>query len=102
MDNSYPLTKENVCNLIGKKIKFEAPSFKANELYTGIVVINSVDFNKKHPISCKLISGDNLEYAFLDNHGLETLDNGATYIITDTCTSFTYSDRDREVFVTEI
>ena len=68
--------------------------------YRGVAIIKSVDLTKFNPIECECISGDDLHFAILDNHGLETTDNGNTYHIVDHDRCFSYSDLDREVFVT--
>jgi len=93
-----PLTESNVKNFIGKKIEFTASSDSANGNYRGVVVIQSVDMTKRNPITCECVSGDDLRYAFLDNHGLETTDGGETYHIVDVDRCFSYSDGYREVF----
>lgn len=98
--NYYPLTKENVQDLIGIKIEFTAEGY--NRDYKGTAIINSVDFSKRNPIDCDCLSGDDLKYAFLDDHGLETTDQGESFHVTKICTSFSYSDGYREVFVNKI
>ena len=95
----YPLTETNVKNLMGKKISFTAEGYDANGNYNGVAVIKSVDITKRFPIECECISGDDLRFAILDNHGLETTDGGNTYHMVDHDRCFSYSDRYREVFV---
>lgn len=96
----FPLNETNVKNFIGKKIEFTANGYEANGDYRGVAIIKSVDLTKFNPIECECISGDDLHFAILDNHGLETTDNGNTYHIVDHDRCFSYSDLDREVFVT--
>lgn len=102
MQDYYPLTKENIMDLIGKKVEFTAEAYEGNSTYRGIAIISAVDYSKKNPISCECISGDDLKFAFLDDHGLTTDNNGLTYQLTKECTSFSYSDSYREIFVREL
>ncbi len=92
-----PLTKENIENFIGKKIEFSAEGFGG--YYRGIALIKSVDFSKRFPIECECLSGDDLSYAFLDDHGLISNDGGTTYSLTKTNKCFSYSDSYREIFI---
>lgn len=91
-----PLTVSSAAEVIGKIIEWHAPAYFANFPYTGRAIIESIDLNKRHPLSCKIIEGDDLHFAFLDNHGLSTSDNGETATETDFC--FSFSDYDRQVF----
>lgn len=93
------LNEKNVNSLIGKKIEFRAPAYEHNSPYHGLAIIKSVDYSKHNPIECECISGDNLRYAFLDNHGLSTKDGGETYQVVDKPRCFSYSDGDREVAI---
>ena len=93
------LTEKNIDSLIGKKVEFRAPSYEYNRPYYGIAIIKAVDYKKKKPIECESISGDDLKFAFLDNHGLSTKDGGETYQMIDKPRCFSYSDGDREVAV---
>ena len=93
------LTEENVMGLIGRKVKFRAPAYEGNHPYFGVALIKKVDFSKHNPIECDCLSGDDLKYAFLDHHGLETHDGGETYQMTDHDFCFSYSDSYREVEV---
>lgn len=96
--NMYiPLTEQNIQEFIGKTIGFAAEGYNRN--YQGVVLIKSVDMSQKNPISCEVISGDDLQYAFLDDHGLITADGGETYQLTKEFRCFSYSDSYREVFV---
>ena len=90
-----PLTEENVQEFINKKIEFTA---EGN--YRGVAVIKTVDMNQHNPLTCECVSGDDLRFAFLDDHGLETTNGGKTYHIVDGPRCFSYSDGYREVFVT--
>lgn len=97
--NYYLLTKENVFDFLGKKVEFTAESYEHNLPYRGTAIITAIDFSKEFPISCECLSGDDLRFAFLDDHGLETSDGGDSYQISNTCTCFSYSDRYREIFI---
>lgn len=92
-----PLTETNVKDLIGKKVEFTAEGY--NRDYRGVAIIKSVDMNRRNPIECECVSGDDLRFAFLDEHGLETTDGGNTYHIIDNNHCFSYSDSYREIFV---
>lgn len=94
-----PLTETNVHDYVGKKIEFTAEGGEGNGNYRGVAIIKSVDMEKKFPLECECISGDDLRFAFLDNHGLSTKDDGHTYQMTDSDRCFSYSDAYREVFV---
>lgn len=97
-----PLTNLNVETLIGKKIEWTAEAYGDNGwnrgAYWGIAIILSVDWSNRTPLKCKSIEGNELEYAFLDNHGLETDNGGESYSYTHNNISLSYSDGDREVF----
>lgn len=97
--NYIPLTECNINDYIGKKIAFTAEGYEGNGNYHGVAIIKSVDMSKRFPIECECISGDDLRFAFLDNHGLETTDNGNTYHTVNGDRCFSYSDSFREVFV---
>lgn len=94
-----PLTESNVKDFIGKKVEFTAEGYCANGDYRGIAIIKSVDMSKRNPIECECLEGDDLRYAFLDDHGLETTDGGNTYHIVPQDKCFSYSDGYREVFI---
>lgn len=81
------LTTKNAKTLIGKKIKWNAPADHANADYEGVAIIKEVDFSKNHPLLVETVSGDSLEYAFLD----KTLQGDILY------EEFCYSDADRFV-----
>lgn len=102
MSDYYPLTKENINGLIGKEVEFTAEAYEGNSSYRGTAIITAVDYSKRFPILCRHISGDDLKFACLDHHGLTTDNGGETYQLTDKCTSFTYSDNYREIFVREL
>lgn len=57
------LTTTNAKNLIGKTINWKAPSNECNKPYSGVAVVNSLDNLK---LEATIISGDNLNFAFLD------------------------------------
>lgn len=93
--NTIFLTETNVSSFIGKKISWKAPSYQS-EPYKGVAVIKSVNMNKKRPLECETIYGDDLSFAFLDNHGLKEIGKG----MFKTCLNnrcFSYSDGYREV-----
>lgn len=94
-----PMTESIINDLINKKIEWTAEAYRG--VYRGVAVVRSVDFSKHNPITCDCISGDDLKYAFLDDHGLESKDGGNTYTMTKTDFCFSYSDGDREVFFRE-
>lgn len=81
------LTTKNASVLIGKKIKWNAPSDVANAPYEGVAIIKEVDLSKRRPLSVETVSGDSLEYAFLDT----TIQGDILY------EEFCYSDADRYV-----
>ena len=97
--NYVPLTECNINDYIGKEIEFTAEGYKGNGDYHGVAIIKSVDMSKRFPIECERISGDDLRFAFLDDHGLGTTDGGNTYHIIEGSRCFSYSDAYREVFV---
>lgn len=72
----YFLTEQNVTELIGKRIEFRAPGAWENGNYGGVAVIKAVDLNQRFPLTVEHVSGDDLKYAFLDDHGLEPLADG--------------------------
>ena len=80
------LTVSNIKNLIGKTVEFKAPSDKSNYPYSGICKIKSVDLSKPRPIVTELVSGDDLQYAFVEK-----------YATSSNIKPFAYSDSDRYV-----
>ena len=91
------LLKENVTDLIGKTIKWNAPAYEMNSPYGGTALIKAIDFTQRRPITAETISGDDIGYAFLDNYGLKLNPDGESYSITDDNTAFAYSDGDRAI-----
>lgn len=85
--NTQTLSTDNVNSLIGKKIKWSAPGYRANGNYEGISIIKSVDLEKDKPLTTETISGDNLAFAFLD----KTMQGKIL------CEAFCFSDTDRYV-----
>lgn len=83
------LNTTNVNNLIGKTIKWQAPADHANAPYKGVAKIESIDSKK---FSATTISGDDLNYAFLDKM------SDGTILSNDYC----YSDSDRAITFEEI
>lgn len=89
------LSESNVNNFIGKKITWTAESAQSKP-YSGVAVIKSVDMTKRNPLECETIEGDDLSFAFLDNHGLKQVEDGRfTVSKNDKCLS--YSDNYREI-----
>lgn len=99
MNDYFFLTETNVFELIGKRVEFRAPSASENRPYHGVSIINSVYMSKRNPIECTFIEGDDLKFAFLDDHGLESTDGGETYHAAEANRCFSYSDGYREVSV---
>lgn len=95
----YFLTEQNVTELIGKRIEFRAPGAWENGNYGGVAVIKAVDLNQRFPLTVEHVSGDDLKYAFLDDHGLEPLADGKGWGMTAGPRCFSYSDQFREVEV---
>lgn len=58
------LTIKEAQNLIGKTIKWSAPSGRSNSRYGGIAVIDAVTVARK-PLTATTIDGDNINYAFM-------------------------------------
>lgn len=94
MAKFIPLTESNVFDFIGKKVTFTAEGYNKN--YCGMAVIKAVN---KNTIECDRISGDDLRFAFLDDHGLETTDGGGSYHVVKNNKCYSYSDSYREIFV---
>lgn len=91
-----PLSKSNIGSIIGKKIQWIAEGY--NRPYQGIDIIRYVDYSKHNPIISDCISGDDLRFAFLDNHGLISKNGGQTYQATRHDFCFSYSDSYHEIF----
>lgn len=83
------LNTTNVNNLIGKIIKWQAPADSANAPYKGVAKIESV---ASKTFKATIISGDDLNYAFLDKM------SDGTILSNDYC----YSDSDRAITFEEI
>lgn len=88
------ITKENISELIGKTVKWEAPAYHANTgyhglgLYGGVTKIIAVDPEAMRPIiqvEKEDEKSDPLELAFWDYDG-----------------SLTFSDGDRPVIIREV
>lgn len=54
-------------NLLGKQIRWYAPSSKYNQNYTGVAIITSVNLEERRPITSETVDGDELDYAFNDD-----------------------------------
>lgn len=94
-----PMTESIINTLVGKKIEWTSEAYHG--AYRGVAIIRSIDYSKHNPITCDCISGDDLKFAFLDNHGLESKNGGKTYNATKNDFCFSYSDNDREIFFRE-
>lgn len=57
-----------VGELVGKTISWKAPSYRMNKPYNGVSKIISTDSSNKHPFKTETISGDNLDFAFVDEY----------------------------------
>lgn len=86
-ENTQTLSVHNANSLIGKKIKWSAPGYRANGNYGGVSVIKSVDLKEDKPLTTETISGDNLAFAFLD----KTMQGKIL------CDAFCFSDADRYI-----
>lgn len=62
--------------LIGKTIIWNAPASKYNATYGGVAKIVSVDPDNRRPIKTETISGDYLDYAFVDEYEKEDVEMG--------------------------
>lgn len=91
-----PMTESIINTLVGKKIEWTAEAHHG--VYRGVAIIRSIDYSKHNPITCDCISGDDLKFAFLDNHGLTSKNGGQTYQATCDDFCFSYSDSYREIF----
>ena len=83
------LSTNNVNSLIGKKISWSAPASKENANYKGVAIIESV---KDNNFKAQVISGDDLNFAYLDK----------TIQGTILCDKYYFSDDDRIITFTEI
>jgi hypothetical protein len=99
------LTIEESKKLIGKQISWRSPKSEDNGgYYFGTDIIISVDETKKNPLITKVISGDNLSYAFSEPFTLVSNDNGKSFKAVeadDDTRCLTYSDEYREVEIVE-
>ncbi len=78
--------------LIGKTIFWQAPAYKHNEPYGGTAKILEVDNSNRNPITSETISGDDLDYAFVNEYNIEDVEMGL----------LSYSDGDRYVTFFEV
>lgn len=58
------LTPEVATQIVGKKIRWNAPASRYNDPYKGIAIINVVEKKDRRPIHATTIEGDDLNYAF--------------------------------------
>lgn len=61
------LKTSKIKSLIGRQIKWSAPSHTQYNRIGGISVIVSFDLKQKHPLVCETIMGDNLSHCVLDS-----------------------------------
>lgn len=61
------LNINEIANLVGKTIKWQAPAAEGNETYGGIARIIGVNKEERFPITVETVSGDNLHFAFVDS-----------------------------------
>lgn len=93
------LSENNVNEFIGKVITWTAESGQSKP-YRGVAIIKSIDMSKHNPLECETIEGDDLRFAFLDNHGLKKVSDGRfTTCSENKC--FSYSDSFREIEICE-
>lgn len=95
------LSESNLASFIGKKIQWRAPSAQ-EEPYTGVAIIKAVDLSKHRPLTVETISGDDLSYAFLDDHGMEYNADKGWWTCCRENRVLSYSDGYREVTVDNI
>lgn len=62
------LTKDNISDFIGKRVKFHAHAGKGNYDYEGVGIIKSVDYSKRNPIEWEHESGDSMQFAGFDGY----------------------------------
>lgn len=96
------LNESNLATFVGKKIRWSAPS-EQEYPYSGVAVIKAVDLTKHRPLTVETISGDDLKYAFLDDHGMKYDEEHGWW--TSCCKGdrvLSYSDGYREVTVDKI
>lgn len=91
-----PLMKSNVESVLGMTIEWTAEGYNRN--YGGKCIINSVDFDKEHPLTVETLNGDDLSFAYVQKTGLKSMDGTEQrYVMDKSEKSFTYSDDFREV-----
>lgn len=104
------LNVENVQALIGKRIKWHAEAYEANSPYGGEAIIREVSEGERYKgydsiyktLKCETISGDNLDYAFVDNYGLKEISDGYWSCANDVPRVYCYSDSYREVEIISV
>jgi hypothetical protein len=67
MRNKQHMTFIALETLVGKTIKWSAPSAKENRPYSGIDKIISIDLKDRTPLKTEVIEGDDLSFAFVDD-----------------------------------
>lgn len=67
MSENQALSPLMLHTLIGKTIKWNAPSAKENRPYSGTDKIISVNLGNRNPLKTESIEGDDLQYAFIDD-----------------------------------
>lgn len=87
------LTNKNMDVILGKTIKWTSAGYTGNGGgYKGISKILEIDSTKKNPFKTETISGENFDYAFVENFENKLIKEK------DIC----FSDGDRFVVVLEI
>ena len=108
MQKQTPLTTSTIANVIGKIIQWNAESYNTNHPYSGTAIIHGTVEDARRPGHIRLLgeslSGDNINYGFMDGHGLKQEGNDEAgnpiYVSTDENQAFSYSDSYREIFFT--
>ena len=67
MSNKQNLACIALQTLVGKTVKWSAPSAKENRPYSGIDKIISIDLKERRPLKTEVIEGDDLSFAFVDD-----------------------------------
>lgn len=88
---SFVLNYKNINKIKGKTIQWASGGYNGG--YSGIAKVNSITKTKKNPLSCEILEGDDLNYAFT-----EYFNNPLLIKQSDIC----FSDGDRFVVVKSI
>ena len=107
------LTIENAKSLVGKTIIWRAPMDEENwddydtpKFFGGKCIIKEINSDNRRALVCETISGNDLNYAILENEELQPVNGSETRFSLCPATgdqrTFTYSDLYREVEVIDI